>query len=78
MFFNLKEASEHGVNVGTNWPSYTDSSIRFEDQHKEPRLQFVNGTFIHQYSLADKVIPFAGTMSALYVSVRWGLGTRST
>ena len=31
MFFNLKEAAEHGVNVGTNWASYTHSAIRFEE-----------------------------------------------
>ena len=33
MFFNLKEAAEHGVNVGTNWSSYAHStvqSIRFD------------------------------------------------
>ena len=30
MFFNLKEAAEHGVNVGTNWASYTHSAIRFD------------------------------------------------
>ena len=33
MFFNLKEAAEHGVNVGTNWSSYahsTEQSIRFD------------------------------------------------
>ena len=26
MFFNLKEAAEHGVNVGTNWSSYSQSA----------------------------------------------------
>ena len=30
MFFNLKEAAEHGVNIGTNWTSYTHSAIRFD------------------------------------------------
>ena len=26
-FFNLKEAAEHGVNVGTNWSSYSHSDL---------------------------------------------------
>ena len=30
MFFNLKEAAEHGVNIGTNWSSYSHSAIHFE------------------------------------------------
>ena len=29
MFFNLKEAAERGVNVGTNWSEYEHSAIRF-------------------------------------------------
>ena len=29
MFFNMKEAGEHGVNQGTNWGSHTASSIYF-------------------------------------------------
>ena len=29
MFFNLKEAAEHGVNIGTNWSSYSIGSINF-------------------------------------------------
>ena len=40
MFFNLKEAAEHGVNVGTNWSSYSGSTIRFEDG--KPHSQFVD------------------------------------
>ena len=33
MLFNLKEAAEHGVNIGTNWSSYTHTiSIDFEEQ----------------------------------------------
>ena len=32
MFFNLKEAAEHGVNVGTNWSSYSHSAIHFVEQ----------------------------------------------
>ena len=31
MFFNLKEAAEHNVNVGTNWSSYSHSAIRFDE-----------------------------------------------
>lgn len=30
MFFNLKEAAEHGVNIGTNWSSYSHSAIHFD------------------------------------------------
>lgn len=33
MFFNLKEAAEHGVNVGTNWSSYSHSAIHFDAPH---------------------------------------------
>lgn len=33
MFFNLKEAAEHGVNVGTNWSSYSHSAV--ESMHFE-------------------------------------------
>ena len=35
IFFNLKEAAEHGVNVGTNWASYSHSAIRFDEQQFE-------------------------------------------
>ena len=31
MFFNLKEAAEHGVNVGTDWSSHQHSAIRFDE-----------------------------------------------
>ena len=31
MFFNVKEAAEHGVNIGTNWASYTHSAIQFDE-----------------------------------------------
>ena len=31
MFFNLKEAAEHGVNIGTNWSSYSHSAIHFDE-----------------------------------------------
>ena len=33
VFFNLEEAAEHGVNVGTNWSSHSHSSIHFEEPH---------------------------------------------
>lgn len=42
MFFNLKEAAEHGVNVGTNWAFYSHSAIRFENgQNGDERSQCV-------------------------------------
>ena len=31
LLMNMKEAGEHGVNVGTNWDSYTHSAMRFEE-----------------------------------------------
>ena len=31
MFFNLREAAEHGVNKGTNWGSYAVTKIDFMD-----------------------------------------------
>ena len=31
MFLNMKAAGEHGVNGGTDWVSYTASSIHFMD-----------------------------------------------
>lgn len=31
MLFNLKEAAEHGVNVGTNWSSQWHTTMRFEE-----------------------------------------------
>ena len=34
MFFNLKEAAEHGVNVGTNWASY-EPTMGFNEPHSE-------------------------------------------
>ena len=27
--FNLREAADHGINRGTNWSSYTHSTIQF-------------------------------------------------
>lgn len=42
MFFNLKEAGEHGVNVGTNWSSHSHSAIRFDDpQHEEQYVKTI-------------------------------------
>ena len=42
MFFNLKEAAEHGVNVGTNWSSYSHSAIRFDEpQPDEAHPEYV-------------------------------------
>ena len=38
MFFNLKEAAGHGVNIGTNWTSYSLSAIRFEDESFHSRF----------------------------------------
>lgn len=41
MFFNLKEAGEHGVNAGTNWSSYSNSTttaIRFDASQGEEDL----------------------------------------
>lgn len=32
LFFNLREAAERGVNVGTNWSSYSHSAIWFDEQ----------------------------------------------
>ena len=45
MFFNLKEAAEHGVNVGTNWSSYSHSAIQFDEQQPDERQsEYVKGT----------------------------------
>ena len=45
MFFNLKEAAEHSVNVGTNWSSYSHSAIRFDGaQISEAHPKYVTGT----------------------------------
>lgn len=35
MFFNLKEAGEQGVNVGTNWSSFSHSAIHFDEPQQE-------------------------------------------
>lgn len=31
VMFNLKEAAEHGVNVVTNWSSFSHSAIHFDE-----------------------------------------------
>lgn len=42
MFFSVKEAAEHGINVGTNWSSYTHSAIHFEEpQNGDEQNQYV-------------------------------------
>ena len=52
MLFNLKEAAEHGVNVGTNWASYSLSAIHFEEpQPGEPALESVKAFCICTSSL---------------------------
>ena len=38
LFFNLKEAAEHDVNVGTNWSSYSHSAIRFDEPQETINL----------------------------------------
>ena len=44
MFFNIKEAAEHGVNIGTNWSSYSHSAIRLDEPEQQP--EYVKSTFI--------------------------------
>ena len=39
MFINLKQAAEHGVNVGTNWNSYEHSAIRFEEPNRNDETE---------------------------------------
>ena len=47
MFFNLKEAAEHGVNVGTNWSSYSHSAIHFDGlQSNAEHSEYVANTFV--------------------------------
>ena len=43
MFFNLKEAAEHGVNIGTNLSSYSHSAIRFDEPGQQS--EYVISTF---------------------------------
>ena len=63
MFFNLKEAAEHGVNVGTNWSSYSHSAICFGDGKAHPQL--VNLLHVPQTHQLTKRMCSTGTMSAL-------------
>ena len=46
IFFNLKEAAAHGVNIGTNWSSYTRSAIQF-DEASSDEFQCDNLTLRH-------------------------------
>ena len=38
IFFNLKEAADHGVSTGSNWASYANSAIRFNGPMSEEAL----------------------------------------
>lgn len=38
LFFNLKEAGEHGVNEGTNWSSYTVTGIEFSNTKEKTEV----------------------------------------
>ena len=51
IFFNLKEAAEHGVNIGTNWSSYSRSAIRFGEPEQE--LRFVSRALSLEDSESD-------------------------
>ena len=71
MFFNLKEAGEHGVNVGTNWSSYSHSAIRF-DEPQLPHIEFVEATLniprltkciLFREDADVGAMPFGGTLS---------------
>ena len=42
IFINLKEAAEHGVNVGTNWSSYSYSAIQFDEQPASALPEYVS------------------------------------
>ena len=44
MLFNLKEAAEHGVNVGTNWSSHWQTTMRFDGPATEDEV-YVSRTF---------------------------------
>ena len=46
MFFNFKEAAEHGVNTGTNWSSHSHSEIQFnKPQTDEPQIEYVTSAY---------------------------------
>ena len=48
MFFNLKEAAEHGVNIGTNWSSHTQSTMQFDEP--EQQLEHETNVFLPEDS----------------------------
>ena len=59
MFFNLKEAAEHGVNIGTNWSSYSHSAIRFDEpQAAAEHPEYVTGTFCDEALGSDDLFFF--------------------
>ena len=60
MFFNLSEAAEHGVNVGTNWSSYSQTTIQF-DVAQAPELQdeFVKCASLLKFPDSDISLCFA-------------------
>ena len=61
MFFNLKEAAEYGVNVGTNWSSYSHSNIQFGDG----KSRFVKVLHTLRTHPLMKQIPSTDTISEL-------------
>ena len=68
MFFNLKEAAEHGVNVGTNWSSYEHSTMRFNESDQRP--EYVIGAFFPPESLEinDPFVLFSAIQSGEFQS----------
>ena len=60
MFFNVKEAAEYGVNVGTNWSSYSHSIIRFD----EPRSAAEH----HEYVTSAHCVRSLRTLSPAFLS----------
>ena len=51
MFFNLKEAAEHGINIGTNWSSHSHSEMQFDElvlQNEEEQCVFCR--CIHRFT----------------------------
>lgn len=54
MFFNLKEAGDHGVNVGTNWSSYQPSSVQYSSiQFDDSRYREDGYAIFIQSSIAN-------------------------
>ena len=61
MLFNLKEAAEHGVNIGTKWSLYPQSSIGFEEpQTSEQQIECVERMLL----LEDRKLTIALLCSA--------------